>query len=455
MSSNLTEDHVNTAIAQALKLELTDVHDGLAYQSIPEWGSLNHVTLMVRLAEEFGIGQSAEDARRLVSVAKIKRRLGLRQQPQRETAEEDSSTNPSTTVRIDRGLGNTILDTTRVTEVGSEEHGPIYRGHDSLSLFQEHSLEEAAALLINGRLDGLGEDEDALIAAGKSAAAMLSTIREVPAPNETVKFVRSLQSLDVSFARSNQSDQYEALRREGWALLGAASTLIGEPRSLPGLSSPFPLIDSILDGIDLKVPRELASDVLRRIMILQADNGASASTLALRVAISAGATLQEAISAATVTFGGALHGGALKSIVEFLEDRTPEQVKNDAQHMIDAGDPVPGFGHRVYRMGDPRAAPMKDVFERLAAQTGEKDYVEKLRGLREVMRRRESLGAAANYDLYAGPAWRLIGLKIDQLIPLFSTARMIGWIAHAVEQRQSNTLIRPQLSYVGNELRAA
>jgi citrate synthase len=451
MKNSITEDQIERVIAQALKIDPTDVYDELAYQSIPEWGSLSHVTLMVSLANEFGIGESATDVRELVSVSSIKQRLGLIDASPSVAGFPDVGTRADRQAQVDRGLAHTILDTTTITEVGSGERGPVFRGHDSLDLFERHTLEEVAALLINGHLGVLGDVEQALIASGMTATANMAPVLTASAPNEIVRFARALSSVDVGFAAPVRYDPSETLRREGWALLGAASRLIGMSGGLPRLGSSRPLIETILDGMELRVPWEMAADALSQIMVLQADNGASASTLGLRVAISAGATLQESLSAATLTFGGSLHGGALKSIVEFLEDRTPEQVRSDAEYMVETGRPVPGFGHRIYRWGDPRTPPMERIFHRLAEEAGEQDYAEKLCGLRDVMRRREALGAAANYDLYAGPAWRLIGFEIDQLIPLFSVARMIGWIAHAIEQRMSNTLIRPQLMYVGDK----
>lgn len=447
--NDVSESAVVNVIASSLRIEPSRVDDSLSYQSVPEWGSLQHVTLMLALAEQFGIGDSAADARELTSVPRIKERLGV--DIRHEASALESTPDDVEMSRIDRGLTNTILDFTRITKVGSGSQGPRYRGHDSLELSNRQSVEAVAALMINGDLRRFGDSERALISGGRVAAGDCSVFFEAPAPNETTRFVRTLASVDISFASRGESDQYQRLRREGWALLGAAASLVSKDWSLPDLVSSQPIIETLLSNVDVRVSRELASETLSSILVLQADNGASASTLALRVAIGAGATLQEAISAATFTFSGSLHGGALKAIVEFLEERDVSQVRADVRRMVEAGDPVPGFGHRVYPMGDPRTAPMKKMFEGLVDATGEHEYGEKLREMRRIMASRETVGLAANYDLYAGPAWRLIGVEIEQLIPLFATARMIGWIAHAIEQRQSNMLIRPQLAYIDDQ----
>lgn len=224
------------------------------------------------------------------------------------------------------------------------------------------------------------------------------------------------------------------------------STLCGESSSPIRATSTRPLTDAIAEAVEGPLDAAEASTYLGRTMIIQADHGASAAALALRVSISTGSELKRSLLAAMSVFAGPLHGGAIRDVVELLEEQSPEAV---ARKRTGDGRPVPGFGHRVYKRVDPRVAPLQEIFDEVRAHVADDSYGSKLDALRHVMHTHERAGSPPNVDLYAGPTWRLLGLRSEQLLAVFVAARTAGWIAHAIEQAEADVLIRPNLKYIG------
>jgi len=113
------------------------------------------------------------------------------------------------------------------------------------------------------------------------------------------------------------------------------------------------------------------------------------------------------------------------------------------------GEPVMGFGHRVYRTEDPRVRHLRDTVVELSRERGDSGGLDILDAVAEAMRPYGRYGLAPNVDLYAGLAYRLLGLPDDLAVPLFVVGRTAGWVAQALEQQSNNVLIRPLLEYVG------
>lgn len=186
-----------------------------------------------------------------------------------------------------------------------------------------------------------------------------------------------------------------------------------------------------------------AADLIRRTLVLVADHELNASAFAARVAASTGASLAAAALAGLATLSGPRHGGASAGVRRFVEEaRThgaPEAVR---RRLLDERF-LPGFGHPLYPQGDPRAAAL------LAGCA----LAEPLLALQAAAR--EVTGLSPNIDFAMIAACDAFGLPQDAPFALFVTARCAGWIAHAVEQGQSDALIRPRARYVGPAPEAA
>jgi 2-methylcitrate synthase len=118
-----------------------------------------------------------------------------------------------------------------------------------------------------------------------------------------------------------------------------------------------------------------------------------------------------------------------------------------------AGEPVTGFGHRVYRAEDPRARHMRAGVERLSKEMGEPKWFEILQAVVAAMAPYARHGVNVNVDFYSGVVYHLLGIKRDLFVPIFAIGRMPGWIVQVLEQLDNNILIRPLTLYSGPEAR--
>ncbi len=186
-----------------------------------------------------------------------------------------------------------------------------------------------------------------------------------------------------------------------------------------------------------------------------ADHGMNPSTFTLRLALSTNTTLLAAESAAMGTLQGPLHGGAMDRVITMLDtvgdlDRAPRIIRE----ALDRKERLFGFGHRVYKVDDPRA----DLLREIASHSAEPKRFELARGVEEIAldelaRRRPQQRLRTNVEFYAAVVLESAGIPPPLFVPTFALARSIGWGAHAIEQAATNRLMRPELEYSGKELR--
>ena len=150
---------------------------------------------------------------------------------------------------------------------------------------------------------------------------------------------------------------------------------------------------------------------------------------------------------------GPAHGAAVQEAMEqFLEIGTVESVVPWFQSLQGTGRRVMGIGHRVYKVRDPRAAPLMVNVEKMVAATGERDWFDIARKLEAVAMEDEyfkSRGLSANVDFYSAPLLYSLGIPVDTFTCMFAMSRIAGWTAHVYEQQSDNRLIRPTSRYIG------
>jgi citrate synthase len=157
-----------------------------------------------------------------------------------------------------------------------------------------------------------------------------------------------------------------------------------------------------------------------------------------------------ALTAAVAAFAGSVHGGAAERAVRLIDEvGEPGSAERYVAELQGRGRPVMGFGHRVYRTEDPRVVHLRSTVVELSEERGDTRGLDILDAVAAAMRPYGRHGVAANVDLYAGLAYRLLGLPDDLAVPLFVVGRTPGWVAQALEQQSNNVLIRPLLAYTG------
>jgi citrate synthase len=181
-----------------------------------------------------------------------------------------------------------------------------------------------------------------------------------------------------------------------------------------------------------------------------AEHGLNASTFTARIAASTGSDCAAAMSAAVGALSGPLHGGAPTRVLKMLDEvEASGDAEGYVRAMLDRGERIMGFGHRVYRAEDPRAR----VLRRTAHALGSK-RVEVADALEEAARaalreRSPDRVLETNVEFWAAVVLELADIPPDMYPPMFACARVAGWSAHIVEQRRTGRLIRPSARYVG------
>ncbi|CAB1277062.1 citrate synthase [Candidatus Nitrosacidococcus tergens] len=207
-----------------------------------------------------------------------------------------------------------------------------------------------------------------------------------------------------------------------------------------------------------KVPDPHISKILDTCLILHAEHTINASTFATLVTGSTLANPYSVISAAIGTLSGPLHGGANEQVIKMLtEIGSPENVTPWLDMQLQKKQKIWGFGHRIYKVKDPRAKILQDLITQLTHQ--KEDKVSQILEIaftleQEMTDRMGHKNIYPNVDFYSGILYTELGIPTTQFTPLFAIARSAGWLAHWLEQRSDNRIFRPTQIYVGNSLQS-
>lgn len=364
--------------------------------------------------------------------------------------------------RIRRGLAEVYFDRSRITEIDGRNGELRYRGYAIGELVEQASFEETAWLLIHGELPTPGElagFDAALREARELPAAVVDVLRSQTGahPMDALRTaVSALAAHDPERADAGR----EAVVRKGTRLLAQSATLVAAHHALRSGREParpdagLAFADNLLFMLRGEKPGERDARILERDLILHADHDANASAFTARVVTGAQADLHAAVTAALAAFAGPLHGGAVEGVMAMVEEiGEPERVAEYVRARRARREPIPGFGHRVYRTEDPRAAPMRAIARELAARTGQQRWYAIFEELVEAMKPYARHGVDVNVDFYAGAVYRMLGIPRDLAVPLFAVGRVAGWVAQVLEQSERNILIRPRLRYEGSAAR--
>ncbi len=205
---------------------------------------------------------------------------------------------------------------------------------------------------------------------------------------------------------------------------------------------------NILRGITGKAPTQSQEQDFDVCLILHADHELNASAFSSRVTASTLSGIYSSVLAAIGTLKGPLHGGANAAVMAMLrqigtEDRIDEFLTNAFAN----GDKIMGFGHRVYKNGDPRAKILRSMSERLTSEIGRPEFYRMSQKLEKLMG--EKKGLIPNVDFYSATVYNALGIPDDLFTPIFAASRVAGWCAHVMEQYENNRIYRPRARYIG------
>jgi citrate synthase len=193
-------------------------------------------------------------------------------------------------------------------------------------------------------------------------------------------------------------------------------------------------------------------------LTLHADHGLNASTFTTMVVASTLADVYSSVTAGIGALSGPLHGGANQDVMEMLveiddSDMGPVEWVEAAR---EEDRRIPGWGHRVYNVTDPRARILREKSRDLGEASGDRKWYEYTSAIDDYLTEETGLpenGIAPNVDFYSGSVYYQLGIPIDLYTPIFAISRVGGWVAHVLEYQTDNRLIRPRGRYVGPEPR--
>lgn len=362
------------------------------------------------------------------------------------------------TDRSSRGLADVVAASTAISDVDGRAGRLSYRGYDIHDLAGRTSFEECVHLLQRGTLPTRSE-LDELVAAmragrrlGGTAARLLPELAAKAAPMEAMRTLVSALSVDDP---DRDSGEPAANRAKAVRLVAQTPLLVAgyqaarggrelaEPDSTLGLAGNFL---RQLTGRPADAEQVAAFD---ECLVLHADHTMNASTFAARVCAATLSDMHSAVTAAIGTLKGPLHGGANEQVIRTLESfGTVEAVEPGVRRLLDAGQKVMGFGHRVYRTEDPRATHLRRLAQRLGERAGDTTCYEMSITMEKVVM--DSKGLYPNVDFFAASVYHSLGIPHDLFTPVFAVSRMAGWTSHVIEQQLDNRLIRPDSEYVGD-----
>ena len=217
----------------------------------------------------------------------------------------------------------------------------------------------------------------------------------------------------------------------------------------------LPFADNFLYMLTENVPHPLWSEVFDDCLILHAEHTMNASTFAGMVTASTLADPYTVVASSIGALKGPLHGGANEEVVMMLREiGSPAQAKAAVESRLQGKTKLMGFGHRVYKVKDPRATVLQELCMRLFNVCGTSPLYEVAVAVEQLAGERlKDKGIYPNVDFYSGIIYDKMGIEVDLFTPLFAMARVSGWLAHWLEQLRENKLYRPDQIYSGEHNR--
>lgn len=356
------------------------------------------------------------------------------------------------------GLDGVIAASTRLSSVDGEAGRLILAGYAVEEIAPRARFEEMVHLLWYGRLP----DSRQL----RELSADLSSRRRLPPATLALlqeaarKPVPAMEALRMAAATLSLG-RIESPEEDARVLVASFPTIVGTFWRLRNGQQPLEARTDLSHAeyclyqvFGDPIGKEQAK-ALEIYLNTVCDHGLNASTFAARVIVSTHSDLISAVTGAVGALKGPLHGGAPGPALDMVfEIATPERAEEVILSKLARGERLMGFGHRVYRVRDPRADVLAAAAERFYATEGNRELyalaraVEKV-AIRVLAERKPERGLNTNVEFYTALLLHGLGIPKELFSPTFSIGRVLGWTAHCLEQLRSGRLIRPKSDYVG------
>src|SRR5262245_472924 len=363
-----------------------------------------------------------------------------------------------------RGLDGVVAARTRLSQVDGLAGQLVIAGYSIEEIAGNVTFEEAAHLLWKGALPSA--DELKTLSREMAAKRRLpeNTLNVIKAaakapPIDALRMACATLSLDLT----NPDDISPAADFEAAKMLAArfptiiaAHARIGQGLEPIAPREDLPLAANFRYMVQGKEPDPIAARALDTYWVTVTDHGMNASTFTARVIASTRSDMVSSVTGAIGALKGPLHGGAPGPVLDMLVDiKTAENAEPWIRNELAQGRRIMGFGHRVYKVRDPRAEVLSKVAEGMtAAHLEDRKLFDLARTVEQTTLRvldevKPGRNLKTNVEFYTALVLQAIGLKPRQFVAMFACGRVAGWCAHVIEQHAEDHLIRPQSEYIG------
>lgn len=371
------------------------------------------------------------------------------------------------------GLEGVPATRSNISCIDGEKGSLTYRGYPIEELAEHSTFEETALLLLDGRLpthDELAAFDEQVRANRRVKYNIREMMKHLPSAGHPMEMLQTaVASLGMFYpgndclASPEVCEDLDYVHNMTVKIIARMPVIVTmwnhirsgydpiEPRRDLSYSENFLYM---FTGED---PDPFCAGVLDTCLVLHAEHTINASTFAALVAGSTLASPYGVIAAAIGTLSGPLHGGANQRVVAMLDTiGGPDKVESWLDEKLKNKEKVWGFGHREYKVKDPRATMLQKLVERFAEYKGGdiSPLFETALALEDAAEERlGAKGVYPNVDFYSGILYSEMGIPVDQFTPIFAVARSAGWLAHWREQLSDNRIFRPTQVYTGEPVR--
>ena len=349
---------------------------------------------------------------------------------------------------MDSGLENVVAAETVLSDVDGQNGRLVIRGWPVEMLSASMAFEDAAHLVWQGFFDNLPDVRELGARLGAARREVFGLVSELPDGLDVVSFLRAGwallpddESLDTAICLAAAGPVFTAA-----AIRRAAGDAPIAPDTALSQSADF------LRMLTGAVPGQAEARALDAYLVTVCDHGLNASTFAARVVASTRAGMTSAAIAGISALKGPLHGGAPGPVLDMLDAiGEPDNAECWIDGALAKGERLMGFGHRVYRVRDPRADALKAAVARLPGTTGRVAFAEHIESavLGRLARKYPQRRLETNVEFYTALLLEAIGLPREAFTAVFACGRVLGWTAHAREQIGEGRLVRPRSVYKG------
>ncbi|MFQ4146790.1 citrate synthase [Chlorogloeopsis sp. ULAP02] len=335
-----------------------------------------------------------------------------------------------------------------------------YRGIRIEELAEKSTFLETAYLLIWGELpttEELAAFEDEILHHRRIKYRIRDMMKSFPESGHPMDALQASAAALGLFYSRRDLDNPVYIRDAVVRLLATIPTMVAAFQLMRKGNDPVRPNDDLdyaanfLYMLNEKEPDPLAARIFDVCLILHAEHTMNASTFSARVTASTLTDPYAVVASAVGTLGGPLHGGANEEVILMLEEiGSVENVRPYLEDRLQRKAKIMGFGHRVYKVKDPRATILQNLAEKLFAKFGHDKYYDIALELERIVEEKLSQkGIYPNVDFYSGLVYRKLGIPTDLFTPIFAIARVAGWLAHWKEQLEENRIFRPTQVYNG------